>query len=153
MPWASVRSYTNSTTVFTPKSGSSSAFTGSGSRTWGQDHAGFAGGLMMRPGQLKRDCQLLCKNHSQATQYPALDRCVAILVLEKVDKDPKHCSFTRVTNQNSARAISSYMVKVSLKERQSLKLPQHSQSQTNVVVWVLIARQVVLLSNPQRVLP
>ena len=113
----------------------------------------FAGGLMMRPGQLKRDCQLLCKNHSQATQYPALDRCVSILVLEKLDKDPKHCSFTRVTNQNSARAISSYMVKLSLKERQSLKLPQHSQSQTNVGVWVLIARQVVLLSNPQRVLP
>src|SRR5438876_1297831 len=107
----------------------------------------------MRPGQLKRDCQLLCKNHSQATQYPALDCCVSILVLEKLDKDPKHCSFTRVTNQNSARAISSYMVKVSLKECQSLKLQQHSQSQTNVDVWVLIALQVVLLSNPQRVLP
>ena len=65
---------------------------------------------MMRPGQLKRDCQLLCKNHSQATQYPALDRCVAILVLENLDKDPKHLLFHSRRNQNGARAISSYTV-------------------------------------------
>jgi hypothetical protein len=79
--------------------------------------------------RLKRCSQLLYEDHGQATQNPTLDRCVAIFILEKLNNDPKHCPSLALQAKTAREQFQSYMVKTSFKECQSLKLPQHLQSQ------------------------
>jgi hypothetical protein len=49
--------------------------------------------------------ELLCKNHGQAGQNPTLDRRKAILILEKLNNNPKHCP-SLASQAKTARAIS-----------------------------------------------